>query len=180
MDSSSEHLNIVEIQDSAILSTMASSPFSGCQIWRRGYGKSDRTKGTLHRSIAGCRNRHGLAVSPLRRPEAIHRNLPPSSWTSRNRSLTDSSSSIQPSMTPFPPSISYSTVRCDRSASSSAALSPPLTASRSSDRVLVGAITPGQCLGCLSGHLSRCGRDGRAFYFIMSSNSGWIASAQMA
>jgi alcohol dehydrogenase len=28
------------------------------------------------------------------------------------------------------------------------------------DRVLVGAITPcGQCLGCLSGHLSQCGRD---------------------
>src|ERR1700690_2962804 len=29
------------------------------------------------------------------------------------------------------------------------------------DRVLVGAITPcGQCLGCLSGHLSQCGHGG--------------------
>jgi alcohol dehydrogenase len=41
-----------------------------------------------------------------------------------------------------------------------AELGPGVTGYAVGDRVLVGAITPcGQCLGCLSGHLSQCGRD---------------------
>ncbi len=41
-----------------------------------------------------------------------------------------------------------------------AELGPGVTGYAIGDRVLVGAITPcGQCLGCLSGHLSQCGRD---------------------
>ena len=37
-------------------------------------------------------------------------------------------------------------------------LGPGVTGYQEGDRVLVGAITPcGQCLGCLSGHLSQCG-----------------------
>lgn len=40
-------------------------------------------------------------------------------------------------------------------------LGPGLTGYSVGDRVLVGAITPcGQCLGCLSGHLSQCGKGG--------------------
>ena len=48
-------------------------------------------------------------------------------------------------------------------------LGPGLTGYKIGDRVLVGAITPcGQCLGCLSGHLSQCG-DGAAYKAI----GGW-------
>lgn len=40
-------------------------------------------------------------------------------------------------------------------------LGPGVTGYSVGDRVLVGAITPcGQCLGCLSGHLSQCGHGG--------------------
>lgn len=40
-------------------------------------------------------------------------------------------------------------------------LGPGVTGYDIGDRVLVGAITPcGQCLGCLSGHLSQCGHGG--------------------
>jgi threonine dehydrogenase-like Zn-dependent dehydrogenase len=40
-------------------------------------------------------------------------------------------------------------------------LGPGVTGYEIGDRVLVGAITPcGQCLGCLSGHLSQCGHGG--------------------
>jgi alcohol dehydrogenase len=40
------------------------------------------------------------------------------------------------------------------------AVGPGVTGYKPGDRVIVGAITPcGQCRGCLSGHLSQCGRD---------------------